>query len=49
MSDNVDLAKMVTVDRTPGSEPRLMWESEHIRPLPERTRRAVSFPVIGVA
>ena len=24
------------VDRTPGSEPRLMWESEHIKRLPGR-------------
>ena len=36
-------------DRTPGSEPRLMWVSEHIRPLLGRTRQAVSCPMNGVA
>ena len=35
-------------DRTPEPEPRLMWEVEHIRPLPARTRRAVFCPTNGV-
>ena len=28
----------VHADRTPGFEPRRLWEVEHIRPLPQRTR-----------
>ena len=37
------------LDRTPGFEPRVMWEIQHIRPLPLRTLQAVSCPVNGAA
>ena len=36
-------------DRTPVFEPRVMWEFQHIRPLPLRTQQAVFCPVIDAA
>lgn len=33
-------------DRAPAFEPGMMWEIEHIRLLPLRTRRVVFYPVI---
>ena len=37
------------LDRTPRLKPRPMWESEHIRQLAQRTKQAVSAPVIDAA
>ena len=41
--------ELLNRDRTPELEHVVMWEIQHIRLLPLRTLRAVSFPVNGAA